>query len=122
MVTGVHTILCEVKDMNVSVAFYTELLGAAPEIQSPYWTHYVLGGIRIGLHPPFAASETITGGGWILGLQTNDIRTVNERLTLAGVSVSDFHDTPSGAILDFTDPDGHRLQMIQLGISVKDLV
>ncbi len=98
------------------------MLGLTLDNQSPHWTDFLVGGVRIGLHPPFAETVESTNAGWILCLQVTDIRALRSKLIDSAVTVSNYHDTPAGAILDFCDPDGHSLQAIQPGVFIKDLV
>jgi predicted enzyme related to lactoylglutathione lyase len=122
MVEGLHTLICEVSDMERSVEFYRDVLGLKMESSSPHWSSFWAGGTRIGLHPPFDREDESRGGGWIFGIEVNDIRGFRARLETAGVVCTDYHDTPSGAIFDFSDPDGNRLQAIQPDVLRKDLI
>jgi len=121
-VRGLHTLICEVSDMDRAVAFYRDVLGFKPGYLSPHWSSLSAGATNIGLHPPFERSSDRRGGGWIFGIEVDDMREFRRKLTEAGVTLSDYHDTPSGAIVDFTDPDGNRIQAIQPGLMSKDLV
>jgi len=120
-VKGLHTLLCEVSDMDRSIAFYRDILGLTVTYQSSHWSSIQLGTTRLGLHPAFERTSEIRGGGWICGLETDDILSLRQALIEAQVSVGDFHDTPAGAIMDFHDPDGNRLQAIQPGKSKAEL-
>ena len=122
MVVGLHTLICEVSDMERSMEFYRDVLGMTSEYHSPHWSSLMVGATRIGLHPPFEREEDVRGGGWICSLQVDNIRGFRARLEAAGVVVTDYHDTPTGAIFDFSDPDGNRLQALQPGVFRKDLV
>jgi predicted enzyme related to lactoylglutathione lyase len=125
IINGVTIVICQVADMDRAVAFYRDTLGLSPQTQSPYWSDFAAGAVRIGLHPPFQGSEppyAIPGKGWIVGLNTDDIRDLRERVSQAGVWVAgSYHDIPGGVVLDFADPDGNPLQAMQNGISSRDL-
>jgi predicted enzyme related to lactoylglutathione lyase len=125
MVKGVSTVLCQVADMNRATAFYRDVLGLTPGVSSPYWSDFQLGSVKLGLHPPFEGSEppyALPNKGWILGIETDDIRGLRQRLVAAGGWVSSgFHDIPGGVVMDFRDPDGNPLQAVQHGVSAKDL-
>lgn len=121
-VKGLHTLICEVSDMDRAVAFYRDVLGFTPGYLDPHWSSLRAGTTTIGLHPPFTEAAPVRGGGWVFGMEVDDMRAFRQKLTEAGVALGDYHDTPSGAILDFTDPDGNRLQVIQPGLMSKDLV
>ena len=125
MIIGVSTVICQVADMDRATAFYRDVLGLTPGVSSPWWSDFTAGPVRIGLHPPFQGSTppyAIKGKGWIIGLDTDDIRALREVVTKAGVRVTDgYHDVPGGVVLDFDDPDGNSIQAMQQGISAKDL-
>lgn len=121
MLKAVHTLLCEVHDMGRAVAFYRGVLGLELEMETPYWSALRLGEDRLGLHPPFNGRRQGTTGGWILCAEVEDIGAVRAALEDAGVATGEFHDTPGGVIMDFADPDGNRLQAIQVGARAADL-
>lgn len=120
-VKGLHTLLCEVGDMDRAVGFYRDILGFTLTYQSPHWSSLKAGNTNVGLHPPFERSSEVRGGGWIFGLEVSDIAAFRQKLLDAGIAVGDYHDTPSGAIIDFSDHDGNRLQAMQPGVMRKDL-
>lgn len=109
--------------MDRAVAFYRDVLGLTPGYTSPHWSVFKVGETRIGLHPSFDGSPVASEGrGWVLGVATPDIRELRAKLQAAGVMVApDYHDTPSGAVMDFRDPDGNAFQAIQVGATAKDL-
>lgn len=118
-----HTLICQVADMDRAVTFYRDVLGLDPGYTSPHWSEFKMGETRIGLHPSFDGSPVEPDGrGWVLGVATPDIRELRTKLVATGVKVAEgYHDTPSGAVMDFRDPDGNALQAIQLGAKAKDL-
>lgn len=63
MVTSVHTVICQVKDMGVATRFYTDVLGLSPGIQSPSWPDFSDDRIKIGLHPPSSGGSEVSGKG-----------------------------------------------------------
>lgn len=121
MVKCVNTILCQTADMDRAVAFYRDLLGLTPGVLSPYWSHFTVGGVNIGLHPPFAGGMDEPKGGWILGIEVDDLRGLRATLEAAGTKCEDFHDIPGGCVMDFHDPDGNPIQALQSGAKAKDL-
>jgi predicted enzyme related to lactoylglutathione lyase len=122
MVVGLHTLLCEVEDMDRAVEFYRDVLGLTASYISPHWSSLNAGAMRVGLHPVFEDAPKASGGGFVFGLEISDIRGFRSRLEAAGVECSDYHDTPSGALFNFVDPDGNRLQALEPGVMRKDLI
>lgn len=123
MVVGLHTLLCEVSDMDRAVEFYRDVLGLTATYISPHWSSLNAGVTRVGLHPAFEEGQRPSdGGGFVFGLEISDIRGFRSRLEAAGVECSDYHDTPSGALFNFNDPDGNRLQALEPGVMRKDLI
>jgi len=120
-VKGLHTLLCEVTDMDRAIRFYRDVVGFAVMFESPHWSSLRAGSTNVGLHPPFERSGGARGGGWIFGIEVSDMRAFRQKLTDAGVATTEYHDTPPGAIIEFSDPDGNRLQAIQPGVMSKDL-
>lgn len=121
MVTGLHTLICETTDMERSVAFYRDVLGLKPGTISPWWSDFDLGGARLGLHPPFREGSVQRGGGWVVGVQVGDIAAFRQALADGGYpTMHEYHETPSGVVLDFADPDGNPLQAIQVGSKRSD--
>lgn len=121
MVAGLHTLICEVSNMDRAVEFYRDTLGFNLEYASPYWSTLRIGTTRVGLHPVFDRTDEVRGGGWIFGLDVTDIAAFRSKLESSGVVCSDYHDTPGGAIFNFSDADGNRLQAMQPGKMIKDL-
>jgi len=121
MVTGLGAIICQVSDMDRATAFYRDVLGLTPGIVSQWWSDFeVPGGGKIGLHPPFR-EEATRGSGWVIGLATVDIAGFRAKLRESGYLTYQYHDTPSGVVMDFSDPDGNPLQAIQYGAKASDL-
>lgn len=114
MILDFQTTWCPVTDMKRASAFYREVLGLKPGTQSPYWSDFHVGQHRIGLHP--GAPEATPKGGWRLGLLTDDLRALRQRLEEAGATLlDDYHETPQGVVLTFADPDGNPIQALQRG-------
>lgn len=100
-------------------------MGLKPDIQTPYWTSFHLGDMRLGLHPAVSGNEGphgVYGKGWFLGLEVEDIKTLKATLKSAGVEIKgDFHDVPNAVVLDFLDPDGNPLEAYQRGVTTAEL-
>ena len=122
MVKALSTMLCQVANVELAAGFYREVLGLKPGHLSPYWADFdIPGGVKIGLHPPFAGGTLANGSGWILGIEVDDIVGLRKTLEDAGYAVGGYHDVPGGVVIDFADIDGNPIQAIQTGIVAKDL-
>ncbi|MBS1723934.1 MAG: VOC family protein [Armatimonadetes bacterium] len=125
MVTGSSTTWCYVTDMDRAIRFYRDVLGLKPGVQSPYWSDFELGTGKIGLHPLGGAANGPTGvegKGWYLGMAADDLVALRRAVEASdGQVVGDYHDTPAGVVLTFTDPDGNPVQAMQLGVKAADL-
>ena len=63
----------------------------------------------------------IEGKGWYLGMETDDLLALKNAVDCSqGKVVGGFHDTPGGAVLTITDPDGNPIQVMQVGAKSKD--
>ncbi|WKZ79204.1 MAG: VOC family protein [Fimbriimonadaceae bacterium] len=123
MIGRVNVVFCFVTDMPRAVSFYRSLMETEPAFESSHWTEFFAGGLRVALHLSSPESTAKSGPtGWVPCFECDDLRLLRERVEAAGVRFErEFHDTPSGAILAFADPDGNPLQAIQLGVQAKDL-
>lgn len=114
---SLDTVWCGVSDMERAVAFYRDQLGLELGFTSPYWSSFTLGSVQLGLHGGGAASN----GGFVVSFLTEDLASLKARLSGAGFKVGEFHDTPRGAVMDVFDPDGNRMQAMQLGAKASSL-
>ncbi len=122
-IQGVHTILVQVTDMNRSVAFFRDGLGLEVTYASPYWTTIALGEQRLGLHPVMGEGATPSPRmGCIVGLTVDNILALRTIIESLGGWMGELHETPSGVVMDFTDPDNNTFQAIQLGSKLSELV
>lgn len=120
MVNAIGTLLCPVTDMDRSVRFYGDGLGLRSIYHSPYWSTFELGSVRIGLHP-VTDGLVNGGGGWVVAFEVEDIAALRKHLADIGhPSNAEYHQTPAGVVMDFSDPDGNPLQAMQLGSDLKD--
>lgn len=126
MVKGFHTIWCQTANMEGSIAFYRDVLGLVPGFTSDQWSEFKLSNGTLALHATLDGAEAPLGiykKGWFVGLETDSIRELREKLEAAGAKIhGDYHDVPSGVILDFEDPDGNTLEAYQAGITVAQLL
>lgn len=117
MVEGIHTVIVQTADMDRAVSFFKEVLGLTPGYSSAYWSDFQLGSARLGIHPGFGEPPfAIAGKGAVIGISVTNIEEFRGQLESAGEFVrGEFHQTPSGVVLDFCDPDGNNFQAIELG-------
>lgn len=123
MISGIHTIIVQTTDMDRSEAFYKDVLGLGSGYTSPYWSDFALGDLRLGIHPLLRPEQGVVPfSNAVIGVATPDIAALRAALENEGSYVSgEYHDTPSGVVLDFVDPDGNNWQAIQLGAKAKDI-
>jgi predicted enzyme related to lactoylglutathione lyase len=119
MVKRISTLICQVSDMDQSVAFYRDQLGLTPGMVSQWWSTFPIGDSQLGLHPPM--SDAPRGAGWVLGIEVDDLVGLRTHLEAGGVTCAPYHDIPGGCVMDFTDPDGHAIQAMQVGVTSQDL-
>jgi predicted enzyme related to lactoylglutathione lyase len=115
---SLDTVWCPVTDMDRAIGFYRDQLGLEVGFQSPYWTSIKLpGGVQLGLHGGGGSGS----GGFVVSFLTDDLSGLKASLMSNGCKVGEFHDTPRGAVMDVFDPDGNRMQAMQLGATAADL-
>ncbi len=124
MILGPHTLIVQTTNMDRSVAFYRDVLKLVPGYTSPYWSDFKLGTIRLGIHPVFEGNETpavIPFKNAVIGVAIEDLAGLRQILESAGDHVrGEYHQTPSGVVLDFVDPEGNNFQAMQVGSKMKD--
>ncbi len=113
-------VMAESKDIKRSVAFYSKL-GFRPSMHMPFYAEFkVPGGTVLGLHSmgekkarKGSGSRT---GGWGIMLRVKDIQKVAAGLRRRKIRCSPVKTAPGGALFSrFSDPDGNRLTLIQMG-------
>lgn len=124
MIGGSSTTWCQVTDMERSIRFYRDVLGLKPLMESPYWTEFALGEGKIALHHLMRDDGRPcgeNGKGWYLGLACSDVRALAAMVTSGGGTEYGMHETPSGVVLTFCDPDGNPMQALQAGTKLDDI-
>ena len=113
MIERLGVVMCYVSEMGRAVAFYRTVLGSEPAHESEHWSEFVLpGGIRLGLHPGGSGGAT---GGFVPGLIVPSLAEAASRIAATGYSVpAEPHGIPGGREIELADPDGNRLQLIEL--------
>ena len=114
-----NVVVLYVKDINISKAFYTGLLGRSPKELSPTFMSYQLdSGMVLELwqldkvHP----AASMTGGGSELCIVLPDHDSVNRLFEEWKGRGVEFVQPPAKAVFGLTfvarDPDGHRLRAV----------
>ncbi|MEY4170377.1 MAG: Glyoxalase-like domain [Actinomycetota bacterium] len=93
-------------------AFYSLLLDAAPT-PGVGWARFGLAdGSWIALHTPWRPGMTTTGGSHVMLLEVDSLEDESARLTSSGITCSEPHEIPGGAVVTIADPDGRIIQLI----------
>ena len=113
-------VMAESKNIKRSVGFYSKL-GLKPSMQMPFYAEFnVPGGTALGLHSMGDKRGKKRGGrptgGWGIMLRVKGIQKVVAGLKRKGIRCSPVKTAPGGAMFSsFSDPDGNRLLLIQMG-------
>ena len=99
----------EVKDLQQSIDFYRQFLGFPVVDQGPNLAAVHLSHIRIYLAP-----GAPRGMGMYLGIVVADIDAMHARLQAHGLNLSAPTDEGWARYISLNDPDGYRLQLLQL--------
>lgn len=109
-----------VSDVDVAKAFYTEKVGFDAD-----YDHTVSDEIRfVQLTPPGSACSIAIGQGIVEGepgsvrgvqMVVSDINAARRELVGRGVEVSEVQEAPGGRFVFFSDPDGNRWSVQQIG-------
>ncbi len=117
VIKAVNRIMFFVSNMKRSQKFYRDVLGLTPIDEHPEYSSYQVGrgalgkGLAIALHK--ARGQAVSDSP-VLSLEVVDMAAARRALQAAKRKiVRDFHEVPGGISLDFKDPDGHVLQLVQ---------
>jgi len=104
-------------DVSVLASFYREVLGGTVvEEAPPHWARVRVADIDLGLH----AGEA--GGGAQPRFRVQSVATFRAHLESHGVTIPEgYHAIPGGVELDFADPAGNLLGVVQYGVTLADL-
>jgi len=110
---GLKTVIFPVKDLDRSKAVFTALLGAAPDMDEPYYVSFTAaGGQHLGLNPR-GHDEGMAGpvGYWHVDDIAASLAALIEAGADAGQPVTDVG--PGRRIATVTDPDGNVIGLLQ---------
>ena len=112
MTTGMRTVIYPVRDLAQARALYSELMGAEPYTDQPYYVGFRDGDHEVGLDP-HGHSQGMTGpiGYW----NVPDIQERLDQLVRSGAEVKQaVRDVGGGKLIaSVTDADGNVLGLIQ---------
>ncbi len=124
MITGMGTSWCQVRDMQKSIAFYRDVLGLKPIMESPFWSEFELPPFKFALHSMLGGTEGPlgeNGRGWNLGMASDDLADLRQRVREAGAAEFGYHEVPGGVVLALCDLDGNPIQVMQRGVTLAEL-
>jgi len=110
---GLKTVIFPVKDLDRSKAVFTALLGAAPDMDEPYYVSFTAAdGQHLGLNPR-GHDEGMAGpvGYWHVDDIAASLAALIEAGADAGQPVTDVG--PGRRIATVTDPDGNVIGLLQ---------
>src|SRR4051812_5357184 len=109
---GIKTVLHPVSDLAKAKAVYAPLLGAQPQVDSPYYVGFEVEGQQIGLVPG-GGPQGMTSP--VAYWHVPDIEAKLAEVTAAGAVVKEAaHDVGGGRLVaTFTDLDGNVLGLVQ---------
>lgn len=104
-------------DVSVLAAFYRDVLGGTVvEEALPHWVRVRVADIDLGLH------EGPSGGSTQPRFRVQSVAAFRAHLESHGVAIPEgYHAIPGGVELDFADPAGNLLGVVQYGIAVASL-
>src|SRR5207249_1937086 len=112
MTSGVKTVIYPVQDLAAAKVLFSELSGAAPAMDQPYYVQFNLGQLELGLDPN-GHKKGMTGP--VCYWQVDDIKATVEQLVAAGAQVqqeiTDFGG--SRQIATVKDADGNVIGVLQ---------
>lgn len=112
MSAGITTIIYPVTDLAKAKQLFTDVLGAAPGVDQPYYVGWRVGGQDIGLDPNGHA-KGMTGP--IAYCNVDDIKTTLQALLDAGAEPNqDVQNVGGGKLIaSVKDPDGNVIGLLQ---------
>jgi catechol 2,3-dioxygenase-like lactoylglutathione lyase family enzyme len=114
MILRVWDVTFTVADLRRAVDFYQKVLGLQIKYHFSTYAGFDCGGVEIGLVP--GRTDAVQEGGPCVEFLVRDVDEACRMLSEQGVGFAkEPHDTPWGSrIAQFTDPDGHILQLVQI--------
>jgi predicted enzyme related to lactoylglutathione lyase len=102
---NLEEVVVYVEDMERATAFYRDVLGLAPTLETPHWTTFRAGACTLALHAGGVAPPDPT-------FLVPDLDAVRARLAAAGVDVTEIREPAPGLrVFDLRDTEGNRLSV-----------
>ena len=114
----IGNIILEVKDLDISIKFYHEVLGMPIKNERRNWVDLgqQSGGV-LSLHPASLTTpntETSKGNGILIGLTVGDLQSAMEELKKSNVKVfRDDQKRQAGKNAIILDPDGYMISLFE---------
>jgi predicted enzyme related to lactoylglutathione lyase len=111
MILGLRTVIYPVTDLAKAKAWYSQVLGAGPYFDQPYYVGYAVGGFELGLIPDGVPGSDGSQAYW----GVSDIAADFARLQAAGAKVRDaVKDVGEGIkVATLEDPFGNLIGLIE---------
>ncbi len=111
MILGLRTAIYPVSDLTRAKAWYTQVVGAPPYFDQPFYVGFAVGGFELGLLPDGTASTTGPQPLW----GVTDAHAECARLiSLGATALEPVTDVGDGIkVAAVTDPFGNRLGLIE---------
>jgi len=108
----VDTIILLVKDIDTSVAFYSQIIGMSMKFKSPGWAEFVLGDVHLALHRKtrelVEKQDTLSTLGISINFEISDVERFAEKLSDLGIEpIGGIKDYEFGRYFFVNDPDGY---------------
>src|SRR5437870_5356050 len=106
-------VMVVVSDMSRSVAFYRDVLGLNLRFETPDWTEFDVGGVKLALHIAGPHLSVNPDGGVGFGFYVQDIESTLADLAARGARVVHKSQEEFGVLALIPDPDGYIVQICQ---------
>jgi catechol 2,3-dioxygenase-like lactoylglutathione lyase family enzyme len=108
--TRVSEIAIFTSDAEATIAFYSKMLGRAPDTRSDETAHFDVGGVTVFIHQTDTSRD-----GDHMAFSVPDLDAACEELRAQGVDVRGPDDFPWGRSAYALDPDGREVELHEPG-------
>ena len=113
MVKDMAFVAYSVRDVPKAIAFYRDVIGLKPSSMfSDHWAEFEVGSTTFGIGNGEPLGIT-PGSSFAATFEVENVAAERERLSAAGVPVTEVHDTPVCYVAFVTDPEGNRFGIHQ---------